>query len=160
MAVQTSLARILRRRRAATAPDVAALAACDLFVDLPDLALAELAAGALRLSLEPGQPVVHEGDPADAVYVVLDGRLTVTAEPGAAAIPDLVAGDYFGEIGVLGRAPRTATVTTSVTTTLLRLDGPVFRAALARGRPSPSLLGRIRSRLARTSDAGRAGPGR
>jgi CRP-like cAMP-binding protein len=52
-------------------------------------------------------------------------------------------GSYFGEIGLLGRVPRTATVSASADCTLLRVGGDDFSA-------SPSLLEGARTRLSIT----------
>ncbi|MDN4175384.1 MFS transporter [Nocardioides sp. SOB77] len=132
---------------------VEALAACDLFEALPAGALEQLARGALRMSLEPGQLVVRQGDRADALYVVLAGRLSVGVDDatGTRTMPMLGEGDHFGEIGLLHHRPRTATVATATTTVLLRIDGPAFRDALTRTAPSPALLSRAALRLARST---------
>jgi CRP-like cAMP-binding protein len=60
------------------------------------------------------------------------------------------AGAYFGEIGLLERIPRTATVTSVGPSRLLRLDGEQFLAALTDAPASASLLEGARGRLART----------
>jgi len=58
-----------------------------------------------------GDIVVREGTRGARVlafFLILDGTATVTV--GDEARPDLSAGDYFGEIGLLLDVPRTATV--------------------------------------------------
>jgi CRP-like cAMP-binding protein len=55
---------------------------------------------------------------------------------------------YFGEIGLLERIPRTATVTAQVPTRCYRIDGDEFLAALTSTPPARSLIEGARSRLA------------
>ena len=61
--------------------------------------------------LKSGQILFHEGDPGDAMYVVLDGRVLISKFiPGAGeeALAFLERGDYFGEMALIDRAPRSA----------------------------------------------------
>ena len=61
--------------------------------------------------LKGGQIVFHEGDPGDAMYVVLEGRILISKFiPGAGeeALAFLERGDYFGEMALIDRAPRSA----------------------------------------------------
>jgi hypothetical protein len=58
---------------------------------------------------------------------------------------------YFGEIGLLERIPRTATVTALEPTRLYRLPGEEFLAALTAATATSSLLEGARTRLARTN---------
>lgn len=65
------------------------------------------------VTTEPGEPIVREGDPSDALYIIRLGQVRVTqAAPGGdRTLGYLSRGDYFGEIGLLRQLPRTATVT-------------------------------------------------
>ncbi len=61
--------------------------------------------------LKAGQVLFHEGDPGDAMYVVLEGRVLISKFiPGAGeeALAFLERGDYFGEMALIDRAPRSA----------------------------------------------------
>lgn len=61
--------------------------------------------------LKGGQVIFHEGDPGDAMYVVLEGRVLISKFiPGAGeeALAFLERGDYFGEMALIDRAPRSA----------------------------------------------------
>ncbi len=140
-------------RHAALAPKVALLTRCDLFTDVSPGGLDQLAGAATDVDVDAGQPVVSEGETADAFYVVADGELGVTArgEGGdTLVLENLRAGDYFGEIGLIERIPRTATVTALTPTRLLLIDGAAFLEALMESSPSPALLDGASLRLRRT----------
>ena len=140
-------------RDALLAPKVRLLAACNLFADVSAGGIDQLAGAATEVTVRAGQSIVREGEPADAFYVVADGRLSVTARGEADTVEtlnDLSAGDYFGEIGLIEQIPRTATVTPTTKTVLLRIDGPAFLEALTQSAPSPALLDGASLRLRRT----------
>jgi len=80
-----------------------------------------------------GMPIVREGEEADAFYVLTAGQARVVKRGiGGEEVPlnVLRAGDCFGEIGLLERATRTATVRASSDVEVLRLDRAVFQAML------------------------------
>jgi len=75
----------------------------------------------------PGQVIVRQGDDGDRFYVMQQGAVEVIAEAIAGpprVLAHLHAGDYFGEIALLERCPRTATVRaeTEVTTYALKKE--------------------------------------
>jgi ATP-binding cassette subfamily B protein len=85
-----------------------------------------------------GMPIVREGEPADALYVVLSGRARVVKNAardgttnGELSLGVLKAGDTFGEIGLLEQSVRTLTVRASGDVETLRLDRSVFDVLLA-----------------------------
>jgi CRP-like cAMP-binding protein len=86
-----------------------------LFDDVPEETLSELA-GRVRLrTFSRGQPVVRQGERADAFYVVRKGVLRVVEEHPETGeelrtLRTLGRGEAFGEAGVSEAAPRTATV--------------------------------------------------
>jgi len=57
----------------------------------------------------PGQVVVAQSDPGLAMYVVIEGRLSVAR--GGVELAELGPGDHFGEIALADNLPRSATVT-------------------------------------------------
>ena len=97
--------------------------------------------GALR-KLEPmrvaaGDAVVRQGEAADRFFVIGSGRFEVTqaAGPGAGGGGDeskvlrtLGTHDVFGERGLIGRTPRTATVTALEDGLLFVMEGEAFLA--------------------------------
>lgn len=86
---------------------------------------------------EPGDVIVRQGDVADRFYVIERGRVVVTrAAPDGTTreLTTLGPGSYFGEIGLLRRLPRNATVTALDPLDLLAIGREDFeRFLLAHG---------------------------
>ena len=81
-----------------------------------------------------GAVIVREGDPADALYVLLGGRARVVKRAHGGeeiALDVLRPGDAFGEMALLERTTRTATVRASTEVELLRLDRAAFDELVA-----------------------------
>lgn len=116
------------QRADALASRVKVLEGLPVTVGVPQIVLEQLAAAAQFCPLPPGIDVVVQGAPAHAFYAVVDGRVVVHRD--GKAVVHLGPGDSFGERGLLDHAPRNATVTTEVDTTLLRVEGHVLLDAL------------------------------
>jgi hypothetical protein len=145
----------LDRRAEATrrelAPRVELLERLGVFDGAPRQQLETMAAALEGRAVPAGAAVVTEGEQADAFYLVRSGGLAVLSagERGGepARVNTLGPGDYFGEIGLLERIPRTATVRAETDTLVWRLAGDDFlgirrcRTGLnrcsSRSRPSP-----------------------
>ena len=86
-----------------------------LFRELPDEAIAALAAGAERRRFDDGEVLMREGEHGDSLLVVEQGRVKVSAAAVGAARPIQLAilepGAFLGEISLLTGEPRSATVT-------------------------------------------------
>jgi hypothetical protein len=141
-------------RAAQLAPRVAILESLAIFASAGRPVLERLAGAATEVQF-PGRTVIaQEGDPADALYVLVEGEVFVKAH-GELAGPDrplrtMLAPTYFGEIGVLAQMPRTATVIALGTCRCLRIDGDALREALTGSPPSSALMENARRRLAVT----------
>ncbi|MEC5163990.1 MULTISPECIES: cyclic nucleotide-binding domain-containing protein [unclassified Janthinobacterium] len=75
----------------------------------------------------------REGDAADGLYLIRRGSVTVskTAADGRERILSYVsAGNYVGEMALVNDAPRSATITATVFTEALVLNGAVFKQQL------------------------------
>ena len=83
-------------------------------------------------SFRAGSVVAEAGEPADCVYVIATGTLSVYLPGGATPMRTLGPGDVLGEYGMLTGAVRTATVKASEDATLLSLDYERFKAYLLR----------------------------
>jgi len=120
---------VLNARRAdALAARVKVLQGLPVTVGVPQIVLEQLAGAALFCPLPPGVDVVVQGAPAHAFYAVVEGRVVVHRD--GRAVVHLGLGDSFGERGLLDHAPRNATVTTEMDTTLLRVEGDALLDAL------------------------------
>lgn len=80
-----------------------------------------------------GEVVFREGDPADALYIIRRGAVTVSRqrdgkEEVLAYVP---AGNYVGEMGLVSHMPRSATITTASLTDMLCIDAACFQSLLA-----------------------------
>ena len=116
------------QRADALASRVKILQGLPVTVGVPQIVLEQLAAAAQFCPLQAGVDVVVQGAPAHAFYAVADGRVMVHRD--GQAVAHLGPGDSFGERGLLDRAPRNATVTTEMDTTLLRVEGNALLDAL------------------------------
>jgi MFS family permease len=116
------------RRADALASRVTVLEGLPVTVGVPQIVLEQLAAAGQFCPLPPGVDVVVQGAPAHAFYAVAEGRVVVHRD--GKAVVHLGPGDSFGERGLLDHAPRNATVTTEIDTTLLRVEGRALLEAL------------------------------
>ena len=77
-------------------------------------------------SHDEGNVIINEGDPGTSMYLIASGEVKVYTRPsnksGTVYLANLGEGDFFGEVSVLTGKPRTATITASQRTELLRLD--------------------------------------
>ena len=135
-------------------PRVELLAGLDLLAGADRRTLERLAAAAEEVVMPAGQVVIRQGDEADALWILVDGELSVQARgdgPEPRELPPVTAPGYVGELGLLHGIPRTASVQTRLPSTLLRIAGPDFLSALQVSQPSPSLLSVAGTRMARTA---------
>jgi NADH:ubiquinone reductase (H+-translocating) len=90
--------------------------------------------GARQAHYEPGEIVFNEGDAGDSFYMILSGEVEVLKRFGSepVAVGVLGPGEYFGEMALLGRRPRSAGTRALSALDLLVLPGSDF-SALADG---------------------------
>ncbi len=96
-----------------------------LFGAFADAELAALAARLRRRALRRGQVLFREGDPGDEMFVVQAGTMLISkAVTGRVeqVLARATAGDFFGEMALFDRAPRSATVQAETDAALLVLD--------------------------------------
>ncbi|MFM2106305.1 MAG: hypothetical protein RL338_1337 [Chloroflexota bacterium] len=115
------------------------VATLDLFTGVPKARLAAATRRLVEIPVAAGEVVIRQGDPADRFFVIASGTFAVSRaeSPGAAPvrIRELGADEVFGELGLLRRSPRTATVTAETDGLLLALEGKDFLELVGRGGP-------------------------
>ncbi len=107
-----------------------------IFSGLPVARLEAAARQLVEIPVAAGAAVVRQGEAANRFYLIGVGSVSVTqaAEDGHEVhLRNLGPGDVFGEIGLLRRSPRTATVTATSPGLLLALDADAFRDLVGSG---------------------------
>jgi CRP-like cAMP-binding protein len=101
--------------------NVGQLKSIPLFQEVSDDELAEIAPFAEEASVEEGTQLVREGDFSYEFFAIQEGQAEVTR--GGETVAELGPGDFFGEIGVLERDLRTASVEAKTDMRLVTLTG-------------------------------------
>ncbi len=135
--------------RMVAAAAAAALAATPLFAGLPSEALEALVEHLQLVPLGKDEMLFREGDVGDALYVIVEGEVSVQAEgPPRVEMARLGAGSFIGEVALMTDQPRSATVTATADSELLRIDrGTLARVLANHGEVLTSLLRFVRARL-------------
>jgi len=104
--------------------DVAVLLAVPPFTALDASKLKLLAFASQRLNYLPGERLIMQGDPGDAVHVILDGEVEVSIASGTGerVVRRMGRHAFFGEIAILEHVARTATVTAITAVDALRIE--------------------------------------
>jgi cAMP-dependent protein kinase regulator len=113
-----------------------------LFADLSDDELSEVATFAQEISVETGRPLVREGDFSYEFMAIEEGEAEVTRH--GEHVADLGPGDFFGEMGLLEKTLRNATVTAKTPMQLVTLTGWDLRRI---ERSVPQAVARVRAVL-------------
>jgi CRP/FNR family cyclic AMP-dependent transcriptional regulator len=92
-----------------------------LFQTVPDEELRQLAPYANEASVEEGRELVREGDFSYELWAIEEGKAEVLRD--GEHLADLGPGDFFGEIGLLEKDLRTATVVARTPMRLITLTG-------------------------------------
>src|SRR5512140_2285454 len=94
-----------------------------LFEGLSDEELQRLVDMAEPVSLRAGEVLIRQGQPGDAAYVVIQGEVAIEKRTGQSVIKIDVRnpGDVVGEMALLSRATRNATVIAKTDAETLRI---------------------------------------
>jgi len=87
--------------------------------------LAKVGTGRMTISCRKNQKLFSQGDPADAVFYIQDGKvkLTVVSKQGKEAVVGILgANDFFGEGCLAGQSVRMATATAMSVSEVMRLE--------------------------------------
>jgi len=135
----------------AVAIESEALRQFEVFSGLTDDALAQFAALGDGIVATPGQLIVKQGDPCDAVYFVLSGTLRVQLLIGIEKYEEVLcrisAGEFFGEVGMFLQTTRTADVLAETDARLLRMTVNAFQLLI---KETPALAAPLLYALAGT----------
>jgi ABC-type bacteriocin/lantibiotic exporter with double-glycine peptidase domain len=99
-----------------------------LFADIDRSKLKLLAFTGERLQFEENQEVFHQGDPGHHAYVIVEGEVDVVLESRGAesTVATLGCNEFFGEMALLSKIPRTTTIRAKTPLVLLRFSQDVF----------------------------------
>jgi signal transduction histidine kinase len=124
-----------------------------IFSELSDAEAEELWHSGRRVLAAPGELIIREGAPGDTLFIILSGLLEVTKHDDDREITLATrgAGDVLGEMSLLERTPRTASVRASQPSELLVIGQEEFRQLLAkRPEAAATLLRTVMARLRST----------
>jgi len=99
-----------------------------LFSGLSQRELEAIVRAGKEVQHQEGHVIAREGDRGVGFFLVLSGEARVSR--GGKGLAKLKPGDFFGEISLLDRGPRTATVTATTPIRLLGVTAWVFRGLL------------------------------
>lgn len=131
-----------------------AIQSVTIFRYLPFPDLMRVAGIAQELTWPANTPFFREGEQGSSMYILLDGRVVVSKSD--VELTTLQPGAHFGEMALIERAPRSATVTARSDCAVLMIDREAFYGLLAEEQAAVKLLwGLVRmlnARLRTTSD--------
>lgn len=132
----------------------ALFAACPLFTGIGDDALGTLAERGTEVDFPAGRVIARQGEIGTGFFVVVRGDVRVVRD--GATIATMGPGDFFGELSVLDRQPRNASVIAETATTCLALASWDLEAVLMKD-PALTLtiLRGVVARLRTSTDAAR-----
>jgi ATP-binding cassette subfamily B protein len=127
--------------------EVGRLAKIDLFKQLDNMILEELAELFVSEYYSAGQIIINAGDYGDRFYVIARGRVEiyVTLDDGSERIINVLEdGDYFGEIALLKEVRRTANIRSRTPCMILSLTRKHFVRIIAK---TPELKEKIEQEI-------------
>jgi signal transduction histidine kinase len=127
-----------------------------LFAGLSAAEAEELCRSAGRVFLDPGDRLLEEGAPGDALYIIVSGEFEVTKRAGGhdVVLATRKAGEYIGEMSLIERAPRSASVRAATRGEVLKV-GPdaLQRLLVSHPEAATSLLRTVAGRLRSTESS-------
>ena len=86
-----------------------------------------------RVNYAEGQELCHQGDPGDAMYVILGGvaDVLIDTDKGQIRVAEMKKNDFIGEIAILCDVPRTATLKAREPLSTLKISKDTFYRLVA-----------------------------
>jgi hypothetical protein len=123
-----------------------------LFANLTPLDLKQIAGIARERLFTDGEVIAEKGDPGDEMYVIASGEVRVLGENGG-ELARRVPGDSVGEMAIISRQPRMATLRAQGDVRLLCIDQEQFEGILReRFEISLAVMRELCQRLRESSD--------
>jgi signal transduction histidine kinase len=119
------------------------------FSDLPQALLEQVCRRSEKVTIPAGARIIEENSHSEDMYVVVDGELQVTKAglDREVFLANLGPGEVVGEIALLDNAPRTASVTATRESTLIRIPAEAFEALISDSRVVRRMFRTVTSRL-------------
>jgi MFS family permease len=109
--------------------ELALLRGVPMLAPLPMTILEQVAGDLAEVSYADGEPIIREGEVGDRFYILASGRTSVTS--GGEQRSELGPGDSFGEIALIRKVPRTASVIAIGPVEAFALDRDAFCGAVS-----------------------------
>ena len=83
-------------------------------------------------SVSAGEKLISEGDESDHMFIIRAGSMTVSKVIGGRSVilSYIPSGNYVGEMALLNNEPRSASVTATVASEVIKIDAVAFRELL------------------------------
>jgi CRP-like cAMP-binding protein len=120
----------------------------DLFDGLSDEQLEQVAGWSHEVEVEIGQYLIRRDGVGHEFFVILEGK--AEAMDGETHLADMVPGEFFGELALVDRSPRSASVRA---TTPMRLAVMSRRQFLSMVQTIPPVEQRVRDKIAERLEA-------
>ena len=101
----------------------------DLFHDISGEEVSHAAKITEEVHLGQDETIFEEGDLGDSMFIIVDGAVRI--HKGNKEIAVLSKGKFIGEMALLDQEPRSASVTTTEETVLLKINGEDFYDLMA-----------------------------
>lgn len=107
-----------------------------------------IASKSSTITYEEGQYIIKQGEKAESVWVIHQGRAKVIKEKGGEkkAVAVLMAGEVFGEMSAIQGRPATADVVPLGKVEAVKIPGQLFKEAVSR---SSSSMGKMAQTMTR-----------
>lgn len=123
---------------------LAHLAEVPMFSACTKKELAVVARNADEIAFAPGTELVREGEQGQEFFILMSGKASVTRRGREIAV--VGPGDWFGELALLDKAPRNASVKAVTDVTVIVLSQRAFKGLLAE---VPTIASRLLTGMAR-----------